>query len=108
MQGSSPTARPPRPRRAGTLPLLLLGMGLLLFAATVLDAARRGNAADLAGPRGLVAELGLTDLALFTEARYTRHLSQADRHTAFQDHPLALDHFPSGSLVPPPQRLRRP
>ena len=43
-----------------------------------------------------------SDLALFTEARYTRHLSQADLHTAFQDHPHALEHFPSGSLYPPP------
>lgn len=50
----------------------------------------------------LVQELGLTDLCLFTEARYTRHLSQADLHSAFQDHPLALEHFPSGALVPPP------
>ena len=48
----------------------------------------------------LVARLELTDLALFTEARYTRHPSQADLHSAFQDYPLALEHFPSGSLVP--------
>jgi len=44
----------------------------------------------------------LTDPALFTEARYARHASQADRHAAFQDHPLALEHFPAGSLMPPP------
>ncbi|MGE4279256.1 MAG: hypothetical protein AB7G62_06675 [Magnetospirillum sp.] len=49
----------------------------------------------------LVARLGLTDLALFTEARYTRHPSQADRHAAFQDHPFAFEHFPSGSVLPP-------
>ena len=48
----------------------------------------------------------LTDLSLFTEARYTRHLTQADRHTPFQDHPFALEHFPSGSLVTPPDLLR--
>jgi hypothetical protein len=88
--------------------LLLLGAGLLLFAATLLDAAWRGSGGAPAQAQQLVATLGLTDLALFTEARYTRHLSQADRHTAFQDHPLALDHFPSGSLVPPPARLRQP
>jgi hypothetical protein len=40
---------------------------------------------------------------LFTEARYTRHPSQADLHSAFQDHPLALEHFPSGSLITPPR-----
>ena len=51
----------------------------------------------------LVGRLKLTDLSLFTEARYTRHPSMADLHSAFQDHPLALDHFPSGSLVTPPR-----
>ena len=56
--------------------------------------------------RLMVQQLQLTDLCLFTEARYTRHPSVADLHSAFQDHPLALDHFPSGSLVTPP-RVRR-
>ncbi|MBI5585128.1 MAG: hypothetical protein HY892_15045 [Deltaproteobacteria bacterium] len=56
----------------------------------------------------LVEDLALTDLCLFTEARYTRHLSQADRYSPFQDHPAALEHFPSGSLVGPPQRLGKP
>jgi hypothetical protein len=54
----------------------------------------------------MVRQYGLTDLCLFTEARYTRHPSQADLHTAFQDHPLSLEHFPSGSLLPPPQPLK--
>jgi len=48
-------------------------------------------------------ELQLTDLCLFTEARYTRNPSMADLHAPFQDHPLALEHFPSGSLVTPPR-----
>ncbi len=56
--------------------------------------------------RQLARSLSLTDLALFTEARYTRHLSQADNHAAFQDHPLALEHFPSGSLIFPPRPFR--
>ena len=51
----------------------------------------------------LVRKLQLTDLCLFTEARYTRHPSMADLHSAFQDHPLALEHFPSGSLTTPPR-----
>lgn len=55
----------------------------------------------------IVSDYGLTDLSLFTEARYTRHLSQADLHSAFQDHPHALEHFPSGSLVQPPPTLQR-
>ena len=49
----------------------------------------------------LVRKLGITDLCLFTEASYTRHPSLADFHTAFQDAPMALEHFPSGSLVTP-------
>ena len=53
----------------------------------------------------VVRELQLTDLCLFTEARYTRHLSQADLFSPFQDHPMAFEHFPSGSLVLPPQHL---
>ena len=50
----------------------------------------------------LVKSLQLTDLCLFTEARYTRHPSMADRFAPFQDHPTALEHFPSGSFVTPP------
>lgn len=56
---------------------------------------------------GVVKNLELTDLCLFTEARYTRHLSQADLHSAFQDHPLSLEHFPAGSIAGPPPTLRR-
>jgi len=55
--------------------------------------------------RCMVRQLQLTDLCLFTEARYTRHLSQADLYAAFQDHPLSFEHFPSGSLVRPPAHL---
>ena len=50
----------------------------------------------------LVRTLQLTDLCLFTEARYTRHPAMADRFAPFQDHPGAMEHFPSGSLVTPP------
>jgi hypothetical protein len=67
----------------------------------------RDGANGIEDKKGLVRVLQLTDICLFTEARYTRHLSQADLHTAFQDHPMALEHFPSGSLVPPPPGLRR-
>jgi len=63
--------------------------------------------ANLEEKAALVRKLKLTDLCLFTEARYTRHLSQADLNTAFQDHPLSLEHFPSGSFTLPPERLTR-
>jgi hypothetical protein len=32
-------------------------------------------------------------------------LTQADGHVPFQDHPVSLEHFPSGSLLRPPSRL---
>lgn len=51
----------------------------------------------------LVRELGLTDLAIWSEARYSRHPSQADFFTAFQDYPGAFDHFPAGSIISPRQ-----
>lgn len=54
----------------------------------------------------LVEELGLTDLCLFTEARYTRNPAMADLHSPFQDHPLSLEHFPTGSLVMPPAGIK--
>jgi hypothetical protein len=53
--------------------------------------------------RVMVRVLGLTDLALWTEARYTRHPSQADLFAAFEDFPSALEHFPAGSIVPVPR-----
>ncbi len=88
----------------------LLAAELGLFAALHLhagtDAERR--TAELADTRALVAKLGLTDLALWTEARYTRHPSQADRFAAFQDFPAAIEHFPAGSIIAPPAALRMP
>ena len=68
------------------------------------EAGRR--APFLAEERGIVEALGLTDLCLFTDARYTRNPAVADRATPFQDGPLTMDHFPSASIVPPPPHLR--
>ncbi|MCP3869635.1 MAG: hypothetical protein GY703_16395 [Gammaproteobacteria bacterium] len=51
--------------------------------------------------RAVVLRLGLTDFALWTEARYTRHPSQADFFSAFQDFPASPDHFPAGSIIAP-------
>ena len=73
----------------GVLTALFLGM--LIHARSREAWASRQRQASLA----LVRSLGLTDLCLFTEARYTRHPAMADRHAAFQDHPMGLDHFPS-------------
>lgn len=88
----------------------MVSLALLLWALTFLHAslALREGADAVRLRRELVGQLDLTDLALFTEARYTRHPSQADLHSPFQDHPLALEHFPTGSLVPAPVRSAWP
>lgn len=73
--------------------LLLLALHAMVANGQVHPVAIRNSA--------LVKRLRLTDLCLFTEARYTRHPSMADLHAPFQEHPAALEHFPSGSLVMP-------
>jgi hypothetical protein len=45
-----------------------------------------------------VAGLGLSDLSVSTEARYTRHPAVSDSMAPFTDHPGALEHFPTGSF----------
>lgn len=95
--------RPPHRPRGSTRAVLLLSLALLVFLATWLDGWRLNAGSQPYEAIDLVQRLGLTDLALFNEARYTRHPSQADRHAAFQDHPMALEHFPAGSLLPPPR-----
>ena len=49
----------------------------------------------------LVSHLDLTDFAIWTEARYTRHPSQTDFFSPFQDFPSSLEHFPAGSVIAP-------
>ncbi len=85
---------------------ILLFSLIVLFVVSVIDTSQydQEEITRLDRTRVLVSQLGLSDPALFTEARYTRHLSQADLHSAFQDHPMAMEHFPSGSLLLPPQR----
>jgi hypothetical protein len=75
---------------------------------SLLDASHRNRQASAHIERMAkqAGQLELTDLSLFTEARYTRHPTQADWHSPFQDHPLALEHFPSGSLLRPPASLQ--
>ena len=88
---------------------LTLICSLLLISALLGLHARMSRASAVArivSNRELVRRLKLSDLCLFTEARYTRHPAMADHHAAFQDHPMALEHFPSGSLVSPPDFRR--
>lgn len=80
---------------------LLSGIAFLSVLMLHAVAVSRNQETNLLQKAALVNQLRLTDLCLFTEARYTRHLSQADLNTAFQDHPLSLEHFPSGSFTQP-------
>lgn len=95
--------------RKSSLSLVLVGLGILLLGLMFVHASvqRQADVAHIDRMARVVRTLGLTDLCLFTEARYTRHPSQADLHSAFQDHPVALEHFPAGSIAGPPAGLRR-
>jgi len=83
-------------------PAGLIFLGLLLIHPRINETAYNKASAEM---QKIAQDLGLTDLCLFTEARYTRHLSQTDLYSAFQDHPMAFEHFPSGSMVKPPRHL---
>ena len=89
--------------RRSTRFLLFIAASLLLFFLLPLHARHAGLQAqtELKSRMFLLQRLQLTDLSLSTEARYTRHPAMADRHAPFQDHPLGLEHFPSGSLILP-------
>ena len=95
--------------RKSNLFLIYLAINILLLFVMFTHASLRERAdmESLKEKAEMVERLELTDLCLFTEANYTRHLSQADLHTPFQDSPMSLEHFPSGSLVAPPKSLRK-
>jgi hypothetical protein len=90
--------------------LIILGAGISLLSLTFADGAllRRQRAGALARRAEMARTLQLTDLCVTSEARYTRHPSQADLQSMFQDHPLSLEHFPSGSVLAPPPTLTTP
>jgi hypothetical protein len=84
--------------------LSLIVLLLLVLSGLTLWAKRTSAdflAHDLGARRQLVGVLSLTDLSLWTEARYTRHPAMADLFSPFQDHPGAFEHFPAGSLMAP-------
>jgi len=94
------------PRRSTIYLATTAGLGLTL-SAIFLHAfgESRASAPIFARKAALVRQLELTDLCLFTEASYTRHLSMTDPSTPFQDAPMSLEHFPTGGLVGPPPHL---
>jgi len=83
-------------------------LALLVFMFTHARLRRRADDPLLREKREIVRRLRLTDLCLFTEARYTRHPSMADFNTPFQDYPMSFEHFPSGSIVAVPPHLSVP
>ncbi len=85
---------------------LLLCLLLALDGALFIDGLSRRKAEDAALAQLEVATsaLGLTDLAVATEARYTRHPAVSDPMAPFMDHPGAIEHFPTGAFWLPPQR----
>jgi hypothetical protein len=94
--------------RHSSLFLLLCAAGILTILALALHAGLHPVTASSATATrsSLVKSLKLTDLCIFTEARYTRNPAMADNHAPFQEHPAALEHFPSGSLLLPDRKLR--
>lgn len=80
----------------------------LLFLAGFLygDATKNRRAWDkqLVLLQKIVSDLRLSDLALSTEARYTRHPAVSDSAVIGMDHPGGLDHFPSTLAFAPPLR----
>jgi hypothetical protein len=75
---------------------------LLLFAGRI---TLKRHRPDIVLNQQLAKNLMLTDLSIWTEARYTRHPSQTDFFSPFQDFPSAIEHFPAGSIVPPPSMV---
>ncbi|MCL7487141.1 MAG: hypothetical protein M8357_03060 [Desulfobulbaceae bacterium] len=81
-----------------TLAEILLLFLLFLWSVDGQSASRE---VELQGQKELVRHLRLTDFAIWTEARYTRHPSQTDFFSPFQDFPSSLEHFPAGSVIAP-------
>jgi hypothetical protein len=85
-----------------TLTLILLLAAMKWHSDLLADSEEAG----LSRRREWVGRLGLSDLCLFTDARYTRNPVMADLHTPFQDYPFSFEHFPSGSILSVPPHLK--
>jgi hypothetical protein len=95
--------------RKSTLFLSYLGVftGALILVFVHAGLERRGDSPLVRERTAMVERFGLTDLCIFTDARYTRNPAVADLSTPFQDHPMSMEHFPSASVIAPPALLRR-
>lgn len=90
------------PKRESICCILIFFFLLICFSYTMLNTALRLKNRDTSKKIEYVNRYALTDFCIFNDARYTRHISQADYFSPFQDNPSAFDIFPSGSLVLPP------
>jgi hypothetical protein len=81
-----------------TVAEILLLAFFFLLAYAVPNSSR---AIKLNAEKELVFHLRLTDFAIWSEARYTRHPSQTDFFSPFQEFPSSLEHFPAGSVIAP-------
>jgi hypothetical protein len=90
------------------LALLLLAIGILDVGLLLQSGQQRAAWPVRMASAGIATEaLGLTDLCIATEARYTRHPAVSDPLAPFMDHPGGLEHFPTGSFWAYPwQHLR--
>ena len=86
--------------------LMLTGTILLGIMFVHASLEQKANEPSLREKSAMVKRFELTDLCLFTDARYTRHPVMADVHTPFQDYPTSLEHFPSASILSIPPHLR--
>ena len=95
--------------RKSDIYLLYLSANVIVLLLVFVHAAfMRETAQDMLIEKSeMVKRFELTDLCLFTDARYARHLSMADMNSAFQDMPMAFEHFPSGSIMVPPPHLKK-
>lgn len=82
--------------------LILLQSFILLMLIQNRAMSVRSLKSEIAANKQMVSHFMFTDLALWSEARYTRHPSQTDLFSPFQDFPGAMEHFPSGSIIAPP------
>lgn len=85
--------------------LLVLSVYVMLYSGLILGVSHKNSrlAAQVPIMQEAVARFGLTDPALSTEARYTRHPAVSDPVAVTMDHPGAIDHFPSTLFWAPPK-----
>jgi hypothetical protein len=89
-------------RKSGFLFILLSAIVLFdVFLFSHLSSRQKVYEQDQVLMRLVVKELGCSDLAVATEARYTRHAAASDGVVPFMDHPGDIEHFPTGSFWQP-------